>query len=701
MARTMTILGTHRSWRSVCRILSVGVIALVACDPAPKSLPVNTAAPEPSPSAATSKWSGMLDQAPSLATQKFYFVMAASAISLGGLSDVEKQYPAYYSRTMRVGIAVPILYLRTTLGATNDWTFDPDFSIAHRCKSRAVAEDSLNGLVQFAIDHQMPVQFILNGGVWANSSCEAPEWDIADELEKNADNCQWTQDNHVFPRDYLKNLTGSIESPELARSLTFNVYASSVRHYKKRNLQTAATKVAAFAREHPDLFIGVSLDADTYINPFFEQKEWFDYNPGTIHQFRHWLRGSGPYAGRPESGVPDLSSYRRRVSLTLAEVNRLARKHWTSWESVDPPRSFPGTPHDPLTDGKRAVWDDPWYQTWDAFRKHLVALHYSELSQWVHESGIPADKIYSAQGFIAPGPMLHPFAVSLESHGQNYDSAGVSIEGSIPRFGHLGAILYGEAAENRARMEVPHSLFATFSRLDPGWAVVEFNSTDLRQPAVLPTYAQAYRSFRDFFNFDASQVTAMAWNGSDGSKAGEKGYLAYTAWRNTPSEAAMRDFLVSHANIPRGARVWTFGTTTHADDDGWSIQNGRLTSGKGFLDIEMGAGTSTLISPADQVIRPYATPALVLALNGAVPDVDVRVLVHAADKPEWQEVVKKQPLSRLNADAAGIHIPLSWPDDWEGRAFIADQLKIELVATNEARNARIKTIVLYPSPPLQ
>lgn len=622
--------------------------------------------------------------------------MAASAISLGGLKDVEKEYPAYYSRTMRVGVAVPILYLRTTFGTAGDWVFDPDFGVDHRCKTRAIAEDSLNGLMRFAVEHQMPVQFILNGGVWANSSCNAPEWDIADQLEKDVSNCQWTQSNVVYPRDYLKNLTGSIESPELARSLTYNVYASRVRHYKKRNLQAAAKHIAAFAQEHPDLFIGVSLDADTYMNPFFEQKEWFDYNPGTIRQFRQWLRGAGPYTGHAQVGVPDLSSYRRDAPLTLADVNRLARKHWASWESVDPPRSFPGTPHDALIPGQPIVWDDPWYQIWDGFRKHLIALHYSELSQWAHEAGIPTDKIFSAQGFVAPGPMLHPFAVRLDSHGQNYDSAGVSIEGSIPRFGHLGAILYGEAAENRARMEVPHSLFATFSRMDPGWAVVEFNSTDLHQPAVLPTYVQAYRSFRDFFNFDASQVTAMAWNGSDGAKAGEKGYLAYTAWRNTPMEDAMRDFLVSHANIPRGARVWTFGTAKHADDDGWSVQNGRLTAGNGFLDIELGPGTSTLISPPDQVIRPNVTSTLILGLDGLAVNAELRVLAHADRGLEWREIVKKNRLSTLRAAAEGFRIPLSWPHDWLGGSLIADQMKIEITGDDDARKARITRLVLYP-----
>jgi hypothetical protein len=695
---TFIVPGAKCLWRNRLCLLLGGLFALAGCDFSSKSVPaVDT--PGAIDPAAMRLWSGMLDESPALADRKFYFVMAASDIGLGGLKDVDTQYPAYYSRTMRVGVAVPILYLRTTLGANDDWKFDPDFNVGQRCKDRAVAGDSLDGLMHFALDHQMPVQFILNGGVWANASCNAPEWDIADQLEQDVNNCQWTQSNFVYPRDYLKNLTGSFDSPELARSLTYNVYASKVRQYKKRNLQAAAQLIAAFARDHPDLFIGVSLDADTYMNPFFEQKEWFDYNPGTIRQFRDWLRGTGPYAGRPEAGAPDLSWYRRKTALTLADVNRLARKHWTRWDSVDPPRTFPGTPRDALMPGQPAIWDDAWYQVWDEFRKHVIALHYSELSQWVHEAGIPTDRIFSAQGFIAPGPMLHPFAVRLDGHGQNYDSAGVSIEGAIPRYGHLGAILYGESAENRARMEVPHSLFATFSRMDPGWAVVEFNSTDLRQPTVLPTYAQAYRSFRDFFNFDASLVTAMAWNGSDGAQAGGKEYRAYTAWRNTPTEDAMRDFLVSHANIPRGARVWTFGTAKHTDDDGWSVQNGALTAGNGFLELGLGPGTTSLVSPADQVIRPQITPRLVLGVAGLPLSAGIRVLAHADQDREWREILKQTPLSQLQTGPEGYRVPLSWPQAWLEGGAIADQMKIDIAGGSETAKVRIRRVVLYPGKP--
>ena len=120
------------------------------------------------------------------------------------------------------------------------------------------------------------------------------------------------------------------------------------------------------------------------------------------------------------------------------------------------------------------------------------------------------------------------------------------------------------------------SLFATLARMDPGWGIVEYNATDLKQPAVLRRMQQTYHTLRDLFNFDGSQIAMMAWNGSNGRFAGQPGYVAYTAWRNTPGEEALVDFLVDHADLPRGARLWTFGTARHADDDGWSLERGHL-----------------------------------------------------------------------------------------------------------------------------
>lgn len=627
-------------------------------------------------------WSATSSQANDTPRQAFHFLMATSGVVQGGAAEIDTMYKGYVSSTQRIGFAVPILYLRTTKGRDGDWMFDPDFDVTRKCGDRLLAEDSLSGVIRTAIEERLPVQFILNGGIWADATCDSPDWDLNDHLEQSEGNCQWTQDNRVLPDDHLKNLVGSTASPELARSLSYNVYATDVRRYKRRNLQAAARRIAEFAHAHPELFVGVNLDSDTYINPFFEEREWFDYNPATLRQFREWLRGDGPYVGRGGPGVPDLRAWRRANPLTLAEVNRLARRNWKSWSEVDPPRRFPGSKRDMLAAGELPIWDDLWFWEWDTFRKHLVALHYAELAQWTHDAGIPRDRIHTAQGFVAPEPFARPFAVRIASHGQNYDSGGVSVEGAIPRDGHLGAILYGPAAENRARMEHRHSLFATFARMDPGWAVVEMNMADLRRPEVLPTYANAYRAFRDLFNHDAKRISLMAWNGSNGIYAGQPGYVSYTSWRNTPAEEAMRDHMVSHANLAPGSRLWTFGSAQHADDDGWSAEGATLAAGRGRITVRANGPSESiaLLSPADQVMRRATAGRLVFGLARPESHGVLEVWAERAPGSGWRRLATTAT-SAPEVLPAGLSVALDWPSDWPTDA-IAERLKIVLSAAS-------------------
>jgi hypothetical protein len=642
------------------------------------------------PPTAMHRASALLDARPSLAAKPFTFLMMTSGVvEQLGAAELDTHYSGYDSRTMRVGMSVPILYLRTTRGAAGDYAFDPDFDLSRKCKDRPIADDNLNGVIGYSVAHHLPVQFILNGGIWADASCDIPAWDANDMLEQDPANCQWTAQNEVFPDDYLKRLPGSTNSPELARSLTYNVYASRVRAYKRRNLQAAARVIATFAREHPDLFVGIALDADTYMNPFYIQSglfKLFDYNPGMLRQFRHWLRADGPYAGKPEPGAPNLIAYRRAKPLTLADVNRLARKQWTSWALVEPPRTFPGFGGDPLHAGEPVIWDDPWFQEWQVFRQHIVGLHYDELSAWAHEAGIPKDQIFSAQGFIKPDDDAKPIAIRVQSRGQNYDTSGVSIEGAIPRYGHLGAIIYGEWYN--MRMEQPNSLFATFGRLDPGWAIVEYNPTDLKRPTVLPVYAQAYHAFRDMFNDGASEISAMAWNGSNGIFVGQPGYVAYTSWLNTPAEDAMRDLFVTHADVPRGALLWTFGSVRLADSDGWTAQAGKATPGNAHLALEPSAGSVKLRSPDDLVVRPRSIDLAVLDFGDGAKPARAKLLARVDGSDEWREVGSSADASR---------IAIRWPAPWTRGDTIVVQLSIDLAFADGAGPARLERVMLYPS----
>jgi hypothetical protein len=679
--------GVRRASRAAsrwCAVVAVVVALAAAAQNAPPPAPPPT---RPIPPHALTLWSARLDAHPALARQPFYFLMMTSGIAAGGAREVDTEYRDYLSRTQKVGVSVPILYLRTTKGAQGDWVFDPAFDTKRLCGTRPVADDNLKSVIDYALAHRLPVQFILNGGIWSDASCETPQWDLTDHLEQDKANVQWTQGDEAFPDDYLKNLNGSTASPELARSLTYNVYASAVRRYKKRNLQAAARLVADFAHKHPDLFVGVVLDADTYMNPFFRGTQSFDYNPGMLRQFREWLRVSGPYAGRPTDHAPDLSAYRRVHPMTLAEVNRIAGKQWKSWNEVEPPRRLPGIVQ-PLAPGERPIWEDPWWNLWDRFRKHIVDLHYDELSSWAHAAGIPRERIYSAQGLIHNDPELPPFAVRVDSDSASYDSAGVSVEGAIPRDGHLGAILYGRTARNAVVLEGGHSLFATIGRMDDGWGIVEYNNTDLKFPQKKPDYAMAYQTFRDAFNNGAREVSAMAWNGSNGIYADQPGYVPYTSWRNTPAEEAMRDFLVSHADVPVGARLWTFGTPVHSDADGWTAERGTLTAGAGFVTLQPAQREVTLLSPPDQVLRPQRLASLVVRFDANVKPSRMTVEAQEQRSGPWRPV----------GTASGPELAFKWPATWNNSRTIATRLRISMRFAGDAAGIKLTRLLLYPAP---
>src|SRR6185369_13154835 len=157
-----------------------------------------------------------------------------------------------------------------------DWEFDPHFDTDRMCGSKRIADDSLSDVLQWSIDSGIPVLFTLNGGIWADAACDVPEWDVNDHLEETVENCQWNERNEVMPDDFLRGLPGSQSAPDLARALTLNVHAASVRHYKKRNLQHAVRIISEFARLHPTLFIGISLDPDVVVSPFFSGTQWYD-----------------------------------------------------------------------------------------------------------------------------------------------------------------------------------------------------------------------------------------------------------------------------------------------------------------------------------------------------------------------------------------------------------------------------------------
>jgi hypothetical protein len=615
----------------------------------------------------------------------FFVLPALSGIAAGGSFGLDTRYSAYVSQSVRIGMRVPILYLRTTTGAQGDYQFDPAFDITRRCGARAIADDALSAVLADSIAKRLPVLVTLNGGIWADAAGTAPEWDLNDRLEEDPANCQWNERDEVMPDDHLRHLPGSQSAPELARALTLNVHASDVRRYKKRNLQQAAQPIVRFMQAHPDLLIGVNLDPDVYINPFFAETQWYDYNPRTLQQFRDWLAGTGPYGGKRMPNVPDLARDRRTPSLSLPEVEVIARRPFAAWDDVDPPREFSRDPAHPY-------WHDPWVREWETFRRHLVSLHYDELAQWLVEAGIPRERIWSSQGLMAPADDCMPLALTVTSPVKNYDSGGVSIEGSKPRDGQLGAILYGAAASNEIAMENGGTLFAALAAIDPEFAIVEFNTADLRHPQRRPSYAAAYRALRDLWNAGARFVSPMAWNGSNGLHADSPDYVSYTAWRNTPLEEATRDFLLARSGLPRGARLWTFGTPSHADDDGWRSEAGTVQSTPGALQMKPdGRGQVVMTSPTGLALAPGQIGTIVVGLNADAPVAAIRIAARAASTPEWQPLAACVA-AEMEAVDAGRLVKRTAPAPRQ----TLDQLRIELTFHTVVNVSLTRVAILQP-----
>lgn len=505
----------------------------------------------------------------------FYFTVGSSNISLGGFGDFQEKLSPFAIGACRLGFMVPLLYMRSTQGAARDWNFAADFDERQRqSNGKPVIADSLHSIMEFARQRQLPCVIGLNGGIWSDASGTCPEWDLVDHLEEDPANCQWNQHNQVMPDDHLKHLTGAEHAPELSRALTLNHYNEQVRRYKKRNLQQAAAAILDFARQHPGLYIGSNLDPDCYQNPFFEGEQWYDYNPQTLQQFRDWLAGTGAYQA-------ELRHTLTHSPYSLPALNDACGTRFDNWQQVEPPREHPSKPV--------LGQPDRLLQLWETFRRHSVHRHYSDLASWLVEAGLSPAQIFSSQGFTAPRFTSEPFALQLDSPLKNYDSGGMSLAGSKPEQGHIGAILYGESARNNIRTENGKPFFQNIYERDTNWAVVEFNPADLRDPPKqLPDYAFAWDCLRQIFNHGARYLNLMAWNGNTAKDIDKDYFNAHMALRDTPLEAAVIDFMLIHADVPRGSVCYSFGSNKHACSEGWSSPDIRLEAHADGLHLTSG-----------------------------------------------------------------------------------------------------------------
>lgn len=471
---------------------------------------------------------------------------------------------------VEVGMRGRTEYLRTTFGKVQDFRFDPDFPEALRKRSDALemTGESIRELLNTALRFKAPLMVTLDGGVWADAKFPAPDVDVVDNLEEDPRTVQWNQFGRAEPDDALEHLPGATASPQLARMMSLNRYNEKFLAYKKRNLQAAIREIVQFMHQHPQIYVAVNLDPDEYINPWFYQTQWYDYNPDTLRQYREWLFHLGPYADGGE-----LAFSRREPKLSLEQVNRIAKQSWKTLEDVDPPRGAPD-------------YKDPWQQLWTQFKRHLVARHYDDLAEWAAQAGMPEDRIFTSQTFIQTD-----VATTISDPATGWtDQAGVSIEGAKPRRGRLGAILYGPASRNEGKVRSGTSLIGNIRRIDPEWGVVEFHPATIAFPDKLPTHDEAYATLFNLINGGARFLSPM-WGSYAGDRAVHPGHFkAYDAMEGTAYEYQLVWWLREMRFLPVGARFYPFGNERVKSADGWvagagttvMLEAGRIRlSGKG------------------------------------------------------------------------------------------------------------------------
>lgn len=479
---------------------------------------------------------------------------------------------------VEVGMRGRTEYLRTTFGKAQDFRFDPDFPEVLRKRSDALemTGESINELLHAALRFKAPLMITLDGGVWADAKFSAPDVDVVDNLEADPRTVQWNQFGRAEADDALEHLPGSNASPQLARMMSLNRYNEKFLAYKKRNLQAAIREIVTFMHKHPQIYVAVNLDPDEYINPWFYQTQWYDYNPDTLRQYREWLFHLGPYANGGE-----LAFSRREPKLSLEQVNQIAKQSWSVFDEVDPPR---GTPD----------YNDPWQQLWTQFKRHLVARHYDDLAEWAAQAGMPEDRIFTSQTFIQTD-----VATTISDPATGWtDQAGVSIEGAKPRRGRLGAILYGPASRNEGKVRSGTSLIGNIRHIDPEWGVVEFHPATIAFPDRLPTHSEAYATLFSLINGGARFISPM-WGSHAGDRAVHPGHFkAYDAMLGTAYEYQLVWWLREMRFLPAGSLFYPFGNERVKSADGWMAGAGtNIALEAGRIRLSGNGAYTSLVSP--------------------------------------------------------------------------------------------------------
>jgi hypothetical protein len=153
----------------------------------------------------------------------------------------------------------------------------------------------------------------------------------------------------------------------------------------------------------------------------------------------------------------------------------------------------------------------------------------------------------------------------------------------------------------------------------------------------------------------------------------------------------MKDFAVSHAFLPLGSRLWTFGSANLADSDGWSGDAGTtLTAGKGYVDLRASGPALALLSPGNLAVAPTETDLMVIAADPIDSLARVGLEGRSGQGP-WIALGAPSDVAALQKSPAGLQLPIAWPAD----VGTVDQFRLSL-ETRGSGATRLRHVAIYP-----
>ncbi|MBN2150913.1 MAG: hypothetical protein JW839_05695, partial [Candidatus Lokiarchaeota archaeon] len=225
---------------------------------------------------------------------------------------------------------------------------------------------NLNYALELANLTNTPLLFHMNGGNWGTSGSSHP---IIQSMRNNVSNCQWDQYDWCPP-------AASIHASPNNRYWSFWP-GSEWEQFRERNIKQALQVIHEWWLDNPELLVGFSTDSEIHLrNSFFEDdhpgyKSYFDYNDGTIAQFRSWAQ-----------------------NWSIQAFNAKCGTNFATYNDIDAPRT--------VADGV-GVKGNPWWETWTDFRIWHVAEAGKRQCMWINESGFPREMIWHHQIFSKPG----------------------------------------------------------------------------------------------------------------------------------------------------------------------------------------------------------------------------------------------------------------------------------------------------------